>query len=412
MDMNIKTTPMPDQTMKPIIKDPTVFTGHYVPTTILHRAKEIKSLWLRINGPLIGRPIKNTIIYGLSGTGKTLTTRFVAEELQKKTSDVKVWYIRLKNAKSEYKALRKVGQEVLRQDFNGHTFTAMCGMIFKPLLMLPENNLVFIIDEIDSIESDSGYDAFLDTFLRPYENFDIGGKNISVIFISNKMSFPENLTVGTNSSFSCMDKIIFEPYDANDLRDILTERAQRGLFPGTYNDEIISLCAAYGAQEHGDARRTIELLYKSASIAEEDSDIIQEKHVRNALDVIEFEGISRLVETLPVQTKAVCLSISKAMKKKISGEIKDITTTAVYNQYTRIAEIIYLNVLTQRRISDYLVELSNLGIIQSFNKYKGRMGRERNIDLLVSPEIIEKVIYKDFRFQSLKPPIKQTTLTD
>lgn len=400
-----------------IIKDASVFSYRYMPSLILHREKEILDLANRINNPLQTGSIKNTIIYGYSGTGKTLVAKHLVYEISKKSFDVLTCYVRTKGAQSEFKALNKISMSLMNTEFDGRSPTSIYNRIFSYIKQLSQKYIVFIIDEIDSISQN--LDSFLDAFLRPYESYDLGEKEVSVILISNKMTFPENLSVGTKSSFACIEKIVFSPYDASQLMDILLERADKGLNKETYCYTVIPLCAAYGAKEHGDARRTIELLGKSASLAEkEGSSKILEKHVDEARGIIEFEGIAQVLKTLPVQAKAVALAIALDIAKrdgheKLAKRTDNLPTTgSIYSEYKNICNRIGMETLTQRRIRDYLDEFEGMGLLHAEVVYKGRYGRNRHVELIVPESIIERVITDDFHFNGFESDFKHKRSVD
>ncbi len=381
-----------------------------MPSLILHREKEMADLSDRIKNPL-RNATKNTIIYGYSGTGKTLVARYLADEISKKTFDVLTCYVRTKGAQSEFKALNKISLALMGTEFDGRSPTSIYNRIFSYIKQLNQKYIIFIIDEIDSISQN--LDNFLDAFLRPHESYDLGDKDVSVILISNKMTFPEDLSVGTRSSFACIEKLVFSPYNANQLKDILLERSEKGLNKGTYEETVIPLCAAYGAKEHGDARRTIELLGKSASIAEkESSPQILEKHVDKARELIEFEGIAQVLKTLPVQAKAVALAIALDVGKidcrEKSATYSDNlpTTGSIYAEYVYICNRIGMEKLTQRRIRDFLDEFESMGLLHAEVVYKGRYGRNRHVELIVPDSIIEKVITSDLQFNEFESDFK------
>jgi cell division control protein 6 len=396
-----------------VVKDASVFTYRYTPSLILHREKEITDLGYRMNNPLQGKPVKNTIIYGYSGTGKTLIARYLASKITKKTFDVLTCYVRMKGAQTEYKAVNKVSMALMNTEYDGRSPSSIYNRIFSYIKQLNEKYVVFIFDEIDSVTQN--IDGFLDAFLRPYENYDLGDKEVSVILISNKMTFPEDLSMGTRSSFACLDKLVFSPYDASHLRDILIERANSGLNEGTFENTVIPLCAAYGAREHGDARRTIELLGKSASMAEkEGSPKILDKHVTAAREIIEFEGIAQVLKTLPIQAKAVALAITMDLMSKDRSTTSSSypenapTTGSIYAMYKNICTRTGMEVLTQRRIRDFLDEFESMGLLHAEVIYKGRYGRNRHVDLVIPSSIIEKVITDDTQFSDFKPEFEGT----
>lgn len=384
--------------MDGIIKDETVFTHRYIPSAILHREKQIMELSARMSCPLDERPAKNTIIYGWSGTGKTLITKLLANELSRKTQTIRTCYVRLKGAQTEHKAANRISKALIGEQFEGRSASAIYSKIFDYIIKhVPQKYIVFVMDEVDGVEK--GCDTFLDVFLRPYENFPaLGEKEISVILISNRMTFPEGLSIGTKSVFDCIDKLVFEPYNANQLRSIMVERAEKGLYEGTYDELVIPLCAAYGAQEHGDARRTIELLGKAAKVALTDgAKCITEVHVKKAYEMIEFEGIAQVLKTLPSQSKAVALAISRDSRQN-----QEITTSSIYKEYLSLCQQAGISPLTQRRIVDLLDELETLGLIRSQVIYKGKYGRNRHVNMLVPHNIIEQVLTEDIRFEQFR----------
>ena len=56
------------------------------------------------------------------------------------------------------------------------------------------------------------------------------------------------------------NRILFPPYNADELARILTERAREGIMEGALDEEVIPYCSALAAQRDGDARLAIDLL--------------------------------------------------------------------------------------------------------------------------------------------------------
>lgn len=392
-----------------MIKDASVFTSSYFPTTIQHREEQIKELGYQILGPLTQKPMRNTIIYGVAGTGKTLTVKHVADRL-KTCEDVQVWYIKLREARTEYSAINTIGKALGLGDQKGHTNIKIYSSIYEYISKLSQKHFLFILDEVHNIKQDCS--SFIDFFLRPEENYNLKGKEISVLFISNKITYPQNLDAGMRSSFACIDKLIFPPYDANQLRDILNERASAGLYENTYESTVVPLCAAIGAQEHGDARRSIQMLGIAAAMAEKESaQKITEAHVKKARETIEFEGAANIIRTLPGQGKAVVLAIArdaKAREKK--GDIELPMTRTIYIQYKNIATQIGIEKLTQRRITDILIEFADIGLVFTSLVFKGRMGRWKTVELNYPIEVIERSVTEDIRFEMFRPVMVQSKL--
>jgi len=197
--------------------------------------------------------------------------------------------------------------------------------------------------------------------------------------------------------------MIFPPYDAGDLTDILNQRVEIALRPNSIDEEVIPLCSALAAQEHGDARRALDLLRMSAELAERSRDPrITKKHVRLAQNKIEIDRIIEVVRTLPTQSKLLLLAVLLQEKHNKKTDTKGaITTGEVYEIYKGLCKKTRTDILTQRRITDLISELDMLGIITARVISKGRYGRTRDIKTSSSTEDIMKILREDDLFEEL-----------
>ncbi len=203
--------------------------------------------------------------------------------------------------------------------------------------------------------------------------------------------------------------MVFPPYNADQLQDILKQRASLAFDEHVLEPGVIPLCAALAAQEHGDARKALDLLRISGEIAErENSDKVADVHVYKAKNKMELDCVSEAVRTLPTQSKMVLMCIILNEEK---GEER-LTTGEVYETYRSMARQLGMSPLTQRRITDLISELDMMGIIHAKVKSFGRGGRTKEIDLSVPLDETKKVLEEDEVFQELKnfKPKNQTTL--
>lgn len=141
---------------------------------------------------------------------------------------------------------------------------------------------------------------------------------------------------------------------------------QKGLNPGVCPEEVVSLCAAYSAQEFGDARGAIKLLETAAEIAvEKKKNKILLEYVTTARDLIRFESILSVISTLPIQIKATalaCLRDHKSCEKQNTQRPRAPITGTVYVEYVKICNTIGIESLTMRRVADFIDELETLGL--------------------------------------------------
>ena len=236
-------------------------------------------------------------------------------------------------------------------------------------------------------------------------NGDLENARVSIIGISNDLKFIEFLDPRVKSSLG-EEEIIFPPYDAPQLMDILEDRSKISFNDSVISPGVIPLCAAFAAQEHGDARRALDLLRTAGEIAErQNAKKITEPHVRVAKDRIEQDRISEVIKTLPTQSKLILYSVY-LLEKYMPGEI---ITGDVFNIYKDLSNILKLDVLTQRRVSDLISELDMLGILNAKVVSKGRYGRTREISSGVPPSQIKLLLENDFKIKKVSsyvPPIQ------
>jgi cell division control protein 6 len=256
--------------------------------------------------------------------------------------------------------------------------------IFFNLLDSKNWAVIIILDEIDYLLKKMG-DDFLYNFTRI--NQDLKKAKVSIIGITNDLQFIDILDPRVKSSLG-EEEILFPPYNALELKDILKQRVETGFSPNVLSEEVIPKCAALAAQEHGDARRALDLLRVAGEIAErENEQKITEKHVDIALEKIDYDRVIESVKSLPKQTKLILWAIITLDEKNQENT----QTGDVYNIYEDACKECALHPLTQRRISDLLSELDMMGIINAKIVSFGRYGRTREISLNLSSNIRNKI---------------------
>ncbi len=292
--------------------------------------------------------------------------------------------------------------EQLRADREGMEQVPMTGWptdrvysVFFEAVDYRERVVVIMLDEIDKLVEKSGDDTLYNLSRM---NSELTNSRVSIMGISNDLKFTDFLDPRVKSSLG-EEEIVFPPYDANQLRDILQHRADVAFKPDALTDDVIPLCAAFAAQEHGDARRALDLLRTAGELAERDQqDNILEEHVRQAQDKIELDRVVEVVRTLPTQSKLVLFSTILLEK----NGVHNINTGEVYNIYKSLCEEIDADVLTQRRVTDLISELDMLGIVNAVVVSKGRYGRTKEISLSVPIEETEAVLMSDSRIGDIE----------
>ncbi len=374
----------------------------YMPEILPHREKEINDLATVLVPALRGETPSNVFIYGKTGTGKTAVAKFVGKELLKKGKEthtnVNFIYINCEIVDTQYRLLQNIANHFINE-WNDHIpFTGWpTDEVYSKVksMMDKENGVtVIVLDEIDKLKGDEAL------YNLSRINGELENAKVSVIGISNDLKFTEFLDPRVKSSLG-EENMVFYPYDAEQLQDILHDRVERALKPGLIDGEVIPLCAALSAQEHGDARRALDLLRVSAEVAERSNSLkITRHHVKTAQNKIEIDRIIEVVRTLPSQSKLIIYSIILLDKQnKKAGRTQAMTTGEVYEIYKELCKKTRYNCLTQRRTADLISELDMLGIITARVISKGRHGRTREIQMSSSSKDLINVLQEDEMFK-------------
>jgi len=359
-------------------------SSKYIPDRLIGRDKEIRQTASIFAPALNGDEPDSAFIYGKTGVGKTATTKYVLLELdrevKKAQANVKSVFVNCNQINTTTKILKRICNVIAPEVEIPSTGIATSEYYSKLWNILNDFQgiAIVILDEVDKLEDDN----LLYNLSRARENLDTTNGFISILGISNDLTYKERLDIRTLSSFGDKE-LVFPPYDATQLREILEDRAQIGFKEGVLDYVVIQLCAALAAQEHGDARKALMLLKFAGEIAvEKGEERVTEDDVRDAQDRLEMDRIIETVRTLPRHQKIVLRVIA-------SSEKNEVDTATVYAHYITLCKDMNISSLSKVRVSTFIAELDMLGLITAKKVYKGRYGRIR----LVSPNIpIEKVL--------------------
>jgi len=432
---------------EPIFENKEVLRPSYTPHKLPPREEQINNMATILVTALRGDTPSNILIYGKTGTGKTASAKFVSEELettsQKYEVPCEVEYINCEVTDTQYRVLAQLANKFINKnvdviderieeledlqtrarddtseldDSDYDSLAALEDAIddleadkaefeevpmtgwptdrvyssFFDAVDYHERVVVIMLDEIDKLVEKSGDDTLYNLSRM---NSELENSRVSIMGISNDLKFTDFLDPRVKSSLG-EEEIVFPPYDANQLRDILQARADVAFKGSALTDDVIPLCAAFAAQEHGDARRALDLLRTAGELAERDqTDDVVEDHVRQAQEKIELDRVVEVVRTLPTQSKIVLFAIILLEK----NGVHNINTGEVFNIYKNLCEEIDADVLTQRRVTDLISELDMLGIVNAVVVSKGRYGRTKEISLSVPTDETEAVLLSDSR---------------
>lgn len=380
-----------------------VLQSMYIPDEINHRDEQIQYIAQILAPALRSEKPSNLFVYGKTGTGKTLSIRYTAEQMEgvAKERDVPllVFYLNCKLKKiadTEYRLIAELARCFGKAVPPTGLPTDEVYNIFYNALDKEERVVLLILDEIDQLVKKAG-DEIIYNLTRI--NSELKKSQVSIIGISNDLMFANNLDPRVKSSLS-EEEIVFPPYNALQIQDILKRRSTEAFKEGVIEDGVIQKCAAYAAREHGDARRALELLRVAAELAErKGDDVLKIHHIDDAEEKIEKDRVLDIIKTQPQQMKATLYPILLAHQKKKNA----IYTGEIYDMYKDLCADTGIRALTQRRVSDIVAELDMLGIINAKVISKGRFGRTREITLALPSQVepkIRKILEDDLGLSS------------
>ncbi|MDW8048462.1 MAG: ORC1-type DNA replication protein [Nitrososphaerota archaeon] len=381
-----------------IFKNRDVLRHDYIPENLPHREEQIRHLGEILAPSLKNSLCSNVLVYGKTGTGKTAVIRFVLQKLEQKARElnvpVKICFINCRIVGTEYRILSNLCAGIgLTIPFTGLSVSEVFDR-FRFYLDSKSLLLIVALDEIDVVIKNCG-DTLLYELTRI--NSTLNDSKVTILGVSNDLRFKEYLDPRVLSSLS-EEEIVFKPYDADELQDILEERGKIAFQDGVLTEGALRLCAALAAAEHGDARRALDLLRVAGELAERSNmPYVSEEHVRQAQKRIEHDRILETVKSLPTHSKIVLLSIYLLNKNRVSRTM----TGDIYNLYCELCQELGITSLTQRRVSGLINELDVMGLINSRVISLGRYGRTKKTSLGIPFGAVKEAFYSDERFRPM-----------
>jgi cell division control protein 6 len=353
------------------------------------RQKQLGRIISHLTPVLDGESPPSSMIFGPTGSGKTVTLIHILSTFQSVTErrsvSFRYAYIDLTSPKTYFAALNEVAialDSSNRKYRKGIPIQFMQDRIIETLAGY-DGFLCLLIDEADNIIPNC--DAFL-TFLAKTMPRRVHCRLI-LIMLTNRLDWEKNLDPRILSFLKKTD-IFFEPYDAMDLLEILQLRVEKALDKNKVDEAALKKMAAYASRETGDARKAVELLAKAVKVAEKTTGRLTIDQVDIAAHQLEIDKTEQVLNSLASQQqlalKACYALLGKSNRKIITGQ--------VYEAYLRLCDLESMRPLTQRRFSDIISSLDLYGLINARIMSMGRYGSTREISSALPREITEKFL--------------------
>jgi len=379
---------------KTIFKNVSVLSPHYVPKELPFREQHINEIRTVLTPALRGQKPRNLIIYGKTGTGKTCCMKRVMDDFVEaiKEGSASIHYLNCRIYNSRYRIMQKLLKnhvpELEKAGF-GLPF------LYEKLIELASSGqqIVVILDEIDMVKD---LDDLVYTLTRSNDEIRNGG--VSIVGISNKLSFKDSLDPRSRSSLY-ETEMIFQPYTAEQLQKILAQRIEEGFEKGVVDASAINLAAAMTSQENGDARYALKLLNKAGEIAEQEGkQNVTDVDVESARKKVEIDLTAETISTLPEMHKIVLyaiggLSLSGSRYSRLEGMQNGFLFSGeVYEEYENTCRKLRKRARSTRWYKEYLNDLEMLGLITTMPSGKGIRGQTTLIKIEPEPKGILDIL--------------------
>ena len=353
------------------------------------REKQISRIISHLTPILDGAHPPPALIFGPTGSGKTVTLIHVLSTFMKvaerREIGFRYHYVDLSSPKTFFGALNEVAVALdssNRKYRKGIPIDHMQSRIIEAIGSY-DGFLCLLIDEADNLRPNA--DSFL-TFLGKTLPRKVSCRLV-LILLTNRLDWEKTLDPRILSFLKKTD-ILFEPYDALDLLEILKLRVEKALDKTKVDVSALKKVAALASRETGDARKAVELMAKAVSVAEETSGRLTEKEVDVAESQLEVDKTVALIRALASQQRFALQACYAAL---VRGQ-KRVSTGQAFEEYRKIAEGEQLRPLTQRRFSDIIGFLDLYGLINARIISKGRYGNTREISTSLADEVVQKLL--------------------
>lgn len=384
-----------------VFRDESVLFPEFIPQSTPHRVDQMKALELYFQSVVekASQASQNVMLCGPVGSGKTMLARKLGDSLQKKAmlygNLVKLLHVNCR--------IDRTLQSVFVKALNslGHAYPSR-GYSFEELLhTLVEDlgtnrtHLIIAFDEVDSLVSSDPSSLYTITRLREVSQ---ETQVFSSLLISKTLDYLKMVDLSTLSSVQ-WNTVTLDPYSEDQLYDILSSRIAEAFETGRVPDESVQLAADI-ASIYGDARYTLDLVYRAGKMADlSGSSRVTPEHVRQAKASLPPQFRKEELSYLTKHQRIILLAISNLFKKEGSAYV---TIGEVEKDYNALCESMGASPNHHTQLWNDVNELARKGIIETQLSGKGLRGRTTliSLSLVSAKELVgelEKGMVTDIR---------------
>jgi cell division control protein 6 len=384
---------------------------------IVGRDQQLDDIITYLRPILQGNRPPNVLLYGPSGTGKSLIINAVCEQIvelaeahndqfgvvqincQTIKSHDRAVYRLVENAAAEAGIEARIPQSGISTDQKLSRFYEILSDNF--------NSLTIILDEVDLLvgrqrdpNDEPAYSKLLYQLSRASQLGRIDG-HVSVAALTNDPRFMEDLDGRAESSFNPQD-VVFSDYDANQLQAIL-QRREDAYQDNVLEDSIIPLSSAFAAQDHGDARKAIDLFRKAGEFADrQGGDTVREEHVRAAQEEAERDRTLAQMQGLSTQKK-LSLYATAVVPVYAHRNLTAVPSTVAYRVYQYLTDVLNAGVKSRDSYLRYMTEAETYNFVTSEKRGRGYgSGVHKEYTFVDDPTMVAETLRTDFRLAEVE----------
>lgn len=343
-----------------IIKDPEKLSFDYVPEKLIGREEQMSKLSMIFRPVVENGRSEFAFFTGSVGTGKTsMAKRFIMDMMdyaslngipmdwifvncRQNSTESAVLYKCLVHYDPGYPDRGFSSQEMLRS--------------LRSHIEKNKKRVVIVLDEVNILLKRGSGDLVYQLSRISEESLNTP-MSVSLIMISQEYVL-DRLDDASRSTFKKVNTIRFPKYDFNSLKAIVAARAEQALAQGSIDPDVISLIADRATGD-GDARFAIDLLDKSARLAETRKDgVITADDVRSVSDMV-FSVVNQpKLEELGKNELLVLLAVARAIKTNASVQL-----SAAEKTYAIVCEEYEVEARKHTQFYEYIKNLIKMNLL-------------------------------------------------
>jgi len=346
---------------KSVFKNAQVLTEDYIPSKLLFREEEMKTIMSNLTAFFQQIKPNNMFILGQPSTGKThiliAISNALSEEAKKRDLNIHYIYTNI-GSMTLPQALVEIANSM------GIHATKTMGLEIaskiKDEVRKTGQYYCFILDEYDKMkvtrDHKNPYDVLINIFSRM-------GSHVCVTVVANNKNILSNIEPATKSSFS-PQKLYFRDYNALEVTNILKDRCALAFSENVIDPAVISRFGAWIYRSGVDLRTSLKILLNAGrKLANDGGTCITFEGLMTAFKEVERNMMSDVISKLNDSEILLIHAIASAQK---SRNVKEVEKNIVYSAYCDLCNKLELQPLTWKHLITYICpKIEALHIINS-----------------------------------------------